>query len=103
MIGMSCLTVTIWYSKVNHMNTLEYSKQVAENVSKALDGANLSVSAAAEKTGIPRTTLSRHLNHPETAPFDVIELSRIASITRKTVNSLTRFKATPALADKEAR
>ena len=51
-------------SKVNHMNTLEYSKQVAENVSKALDGANLSVSAAAEKTGIPRTTLSRHLNHP---------------------------------------
>ena len=40
-------------SKVNHMNTLEYSKQVAENVSKALDGANLSVSAAAEKTGIP--------------------------------------------------
>ena len=90
-------------SKVNHMNTLEYSKQVAENVSKALDGANLSVSAAAEKTGIPRTTLSRHLNHPETAPFDVIELSRIASITRKTVSSLTRFKATPALADKEAR
>lgn len=87
-------------SKVNHMNTLKYSKQVAENVSKALDGANLSVSATAEKTGIPRTTLSRHLNHPETAPFDVIELSRIASITRKTVSSLTRFKATPALTDK---
>ena len=43
------------------------------------------------------------MNHPETAPFDVIELSRIASITRKTVSSLTRFKATPALADKEAR
>lgn len=86
---------------VSNMNTLEYSKQVAENVSKALNGANLSVSAAAEKTGIPRTTLSRHLNHPETAPFDVIELSRIASITRKTVSSLTRFKATPALAGKE--
>lgn len=87
-------------SNMNHMNTLEYSKQVAENVSKALNGANLSVSATAEKTGIPRTTLSRHLNHPETAPFDVIELSRIASITRKTVSSLTRFKATPALTDK---
>ncbi|QTB90803.1 helix-turn-helix transcriptional regulator [Bifidobacterium saguini] len=79
------------------MNTLEYSKSVAENVAKALDGANLSISTVAERTGIPRTTLSRHLNHPETAPFDVIELSRIAKLTRKTVSSLVRVKS-PALA-----
>lgn len=84
---------------MNHMNSLNYSAQVAKNVSRALEGANLSLSDTAEKTGIPRTTLSRHINHPDVAPFNVIELSRIAKLTRKTVSSLTRVKETSALAD----
>lgn len=81
------------------MDTLRYSEKVSRNVSKAIADAGLSIRATAEKTGIPRTTLSRHLVSPETSPFDVIELSRIAKLTRKTVSSLTRVKETSALAE----
>lgn len=78
---------------------MRYSANVAENVRKSLASAGLSIQATAEKTGIPRTTLSRHLTSPETSPFDVIELSRIAKLTRKTVSSLVRVKSSSALAD----
>ena len=78
------------------MNTLEFSSHVADNVRRVLEDAGLTVAEAAEKTGIPRTTLVRHLNHPETSPFDVIELSQISRLVRKTVSSLTRVKTPPA-------
>lgn len=78
---------------------MEYSAQVSRNVNAALERAGISVLAASGKTGIPRTTLARHLSHPETSPFDVIELSLIAKITRKTVSSLTRVKEPLAPAD----
>lgn len=74
------------------MDIFDYSALVSDNVKKALDDANLSILAASQKTGIPRTTLTRHLEHPDTSPFDVIELSRIAKLTRKTVSGLTRIR-----------
>lgn len=82
---------------MNHMttNTFDYCSHVAANVDAAIKGAGLSVAATAERTGIPRTTLSRHLHNPETSPFDVMELYRIAKVTRKTVSSLTRYKPEP--------
>lgn len=72
------------------MDTLRFAKQVAANVKKALDDSGLSILETSQKTGIPRTTLTRRLQSPETSPFDCIELSKIANLTKKTVSGLTR-------------
>lgn len=72
------------------MGKIDYSTQVAGNVSKALAKSGLSLVAVAEKTGIARTTLKRRLSHPENSPFDVNELYEIAQLTKRSVSSLVR-------------
>ena len=74
------------------MDTLRYAAGVAQNVSKAIDSSGMTILAISEKTGIPRTTLMRRLEHPESSPFDVTKLARIAFLTRKSVSSLMRVK-----------
>jgi len=58
--------------------TTDLSRKVAEAVAEALASADISVLAAAERTGIPRTTLDRCLKG--TRAFDIPELELVAEL-----------------------
>lgn len=62
------------------------SKALAEAVKAALETAGVSRRDAAERTGIPLTTLQRRLTGR--SPFLVTELAVLASLTGTTVSAL---------------
>jgi hypothetical protein len=58
--------------------TTDLSRKVAEAVVEALASADISVLAAAERTGIARMTLDRCLKG--TRAFDIVELELVAQM-----------------------
>lgn len=64
-------------------NTTETSRKVAAAVAEALSTADISVLAAAERTGIPRATLDRRLKG--VTAFDIVELELMATMLGRTV------------------
>lgn len=63
--------------------TTDTSRKVAAAVTEALVGADISVLAAAERTGIPRSTLDRCLKG--TRAFDIVELELVAELLGRSV------------------
>jgi hypothetical protein len=59
-------------------NNTDTSRKVAAAVSAALGEASISTLAAAEQTGIPRSTLSRRLTG--TSPLTIVELELLAAL-----------------------
>lgn len=61
------------------MNSAKYTKYLAEAVETAINRTGKSKAAVAKEAGIPWTTFSRRLKHPETSSFTVPELINIAN------------------------
>jgi len=59
-------------------NTTDTSRKVAAAVAEALATADISVLAAAERTGIPRSTLDRCLKGIRA--FNIVELELVADL-----------------------
>jgi hypothetical protein len=78
------------------MDSLRYSVLVAQGVRTALEKAGISRLAAAEKSGIPRTTLNRRLDNPETSSFTIRELHDLSKVAKTPVQN---FLHDPALAE----
>lgn len=62
------------------VDSIQYSTTVAKHVTAAIKKKHKTVLSISEETGIPRTTLTRRLASPETSPFTVVELSKIADV-----------------------
>jgi nucleoid-associated protein YejK len=85
------------------MDTIRYCTLVANEVTKALTEAKISILSAAEKTGIPRTTLLRRLDTPEVSPLTTREISLLAGITgKKTADFFTAADALVSSSGSEA-
>lgn len=65
-------------------NTTDTSRRVAAAVSAALEAAGVNTLTAAERTGIPRSTLSRRLTG--TSAFTIVELELVANLLGVTVD-----------------
>ncbi len=74
------------------MDTIKYSKAVAKNVESAIKACGFTWVEAADRTGIPRTTLMRHINSPEFSPFNIAELHKVAVIAKTSVADLTNVR-----------
>lgn len=72
------------------MNDELFAENVAENIRTALLDKDLTVTSLADKIGMPRTTLARHLNHPAESPFNTRELARISNVIKRSVYSLLK-------------
>lgn len=83
------------------MDITKYVKAVARIVNDELDRENIAVANAAQKSGIPRTTLMRRLEHPDLYPFTIAELAQISDVLA--VNLSTIIQRAEAIADKEVR
>lgn len=70
------------------MDSIKYSQDVAAHVAAAITKSGKSVLSIAEMTGIPRTTLLRRLQSPETSPLTVNELSRLSEATGEPIGVL---------------
>lgn len=70
------------------MDSITYARQVADNVRDAIEQSGKSVLAIAEQTGIPRTTLLRRLDSPETSPLTAVEIGRLADATGRPIPQL---------------
>lgn len=62
------------------MDSMRYTKAVADVVTQGIDQAGLTIASTAEQSGIARTTLMRRLDHPESSPLNVIELAQLAQV-----------------------
>ena len=82
------------------MDTLQLAFNVAKVITNQLEMEKISIATASKKTGIPRTTLLRRLENPETSPFTVTELQKLAELTSTTVSSIV-IQAEQALAGGE--
>ncbi len=78
---------------------MKFVEAVASTVSAGLTQHDLPVIAAAEKSGIPRTTLMRRLSSPEISPFNLLELSKLSELLGTKVSDL--IVQAEALASKE--
>lgn len=78
------------------MDSSRYSVLVAKDVKASLENAGISRLTAAKKSGIPRTTLNRRLDNPETSSFTIRELHDLAKVTK---TSVQEFLRNAALAD----
>lgn len=81
------------------MDSMKFVEAVASTVSAGLTQHDLPVIAAAEKSGIPRTTLMRRLSSPEISPFNLLELSKLSELLGTKVSDL--IVQAEALASKE--
>lgn len=81
------------------MDSMKFVEAVASTVSAGLTQHDLPVITAAEKSGIPRTTLMRRLGSPEISPFNLIELSQLSELLGIRVSDL--ITQAEALASKE--
>ena len=62
------------------MDIAKYVKAVARIVNDELNRENIAVANAAQKSGIPCTTLMRRLEHPDLYPFTIAELAQISDV-----------------------
>lgn len=69
--------------RMDHINTA-----LGRGVGEAINEAGLSLRQVADMTGIPYPTLHRKVRGQGRAGFDVIELHRIASATKRPMGSL---------------
>lgn len=81
------------------MNITKYVKAVARIVNDELTRENIAVANAAQKSGIPRTTLMRRLEHSDLYPFTIAELAQISDVL--SVNLSTIIQHAEALASEE--
>ena len=81
------------------MDSMKFVEAVASAVSTGLTEHELPVITAAEKSGIPRTTLMRRLSSPENSPFNLLELSQLSGLLDTRVSDL--IAQAEALASKE--
>lgn len=86
-------------SIMTFMNITKYVKAVARIVNDELTRENIAVANAAQKSGIPRTTLMRRLEHPDLYPFTIAELAQISDVL--SVNLSTIIQHAEALASEE--
>lgn len=86
-------------SRMTVMDITKYVKAVARIVNDELTRENIAVANAAQKSGIPRTTLMRRLEHPDLYPFTIAELAQISDLLK--VNLSTVIQRAEALADRE--
>lgn len=98
-VGVSRLTVAQLVTTMQDMVTIT-AETVANNVKYALEESGLTLSETAEKTGIPRTTLTRRLKSANTSPFDVSELLRLSKVTKYSIEDFFKHKQA-AIASKE--
>lgn len=62
------------------MDITKYVAAVAQIIQTELDAQGCPVAKAAQKSGVPRTTLQRKLEHPNQYPFTIAELAQLASV-----------------------
>lgn len=76
---------------VDYMDSTEYAAAVADKARKALDEAGESVQSAAQKSGIPRSTLDRKFNSGKgIQALTVRELFELARVAGTTATELTK-------------
>lgn len=73
---------------VARMDSFKLARNLAHSITDHMQQAGVSVNSAATETGIPRTTLIRKLQFPETYPFTVTEIQKIAALTGSTASQL---------------
>ncbi|MEQ6899240.1 helix-turn-helix domain-containing protein [Microbacterium sp. KR10-403] len=82
------------------MDHAEYDRTVGTNVHEAILESGLSVRGAADRSGIPYTTLDRKLKG--LSSFTVADLRRIGQITRRRADSFMPREPKPRPAKKVA-
>lgn len=75
---------------MSSMDITRYAEQVADNVAQAIEKAGLTKAGAATRSGIPRTTLIRQLEHPDAYPFNVRQLAQLSIATGAPVTKLMK-------------
>lgn len=72
------------------MDSMTYSRAVAEVINKTIDASPMHVPEIAKKSGIARTTLMRRLEHPELSPFNILELAQLAALFHLNLSDIIR-------------
>ena len=81
------------------MDITKHVEAVAEIINDELTSRGMAVIALAEKSGIPRTTLMRRLEYPNSYPFTVAELAQISDVFGSRLSTI--IQRAEALASKE--
>jgi transcriptional regulator with XRE-family HTH domain len=74
---------------VAHMDSTTYAAQVADNIRQAIAGHGVTIREAAERAGIPSTTMNRRLASHGGSPFTIREVKALADVLGVSASSLT--------------
>lgn len=74
---------------VFHMDSTTYAAQVADNIRQAISSHGSTIREAAERAGIPSTTMNRRLASHGESPFTIREVKALADALGVTASSLT--------------
>ena len=81
-----------------HMDIEAFSRTVIRNIAARMNEEGITTVALSEKTGIPRTTLTRRLTAPELSPMTITELQAIAAALNTSVVELMTVSGEEAAA-----
>lgn len=81
------------------MDITKHVEAVAQVINEELSDRGIAVATVAQKSGIPRTTLMRRLEHPTSYPFTVAELAQISDVFGTRLSVI--IQRAEALASKE--